>query len=152
MRWLRFRPRLVIEPAVPIFDTDARRHDSPRAKEPTADVESGDTAPRPRRRRLRILIWNAIFIGGTVFALFGQGGYLDLRRKEAELDEARHRVAERRAAVEAEREAVERLRVDPVAKERIAREQLGLAPPGEVQFLLPREGEGTLQSKAPEPE
>ena len=151
MRWLRFRPRLVIEPAVPMFDTDARRHDRPRPKDPAADVEAGQAA-RPRRRRLRIVIWNAIFIGGTVFALFGQGGYLDLRRREAERDEALRRLADRRAAVEVERHAVERLRVDPLAKERIAREQLGLAPPGEVQFLLPREGEGTLESTAPSPE
>jgi len=139
----------VIEPGVPIFDTDARRHDSPRTKD---DADPLTEPASPAHRRLRIVIWNAIFIGGAVAALFGQGGYLDLRRHQAEREEALARLEEQRAAVEAEREAIARLRVDPLAKERIAREELGLAPPGEIQFLLPREGESALQASAPRPE
>jgi len=139
MRWFGYRTRVVIEPSVPIFDTDARRHGGPR---PRGEVDPESEAAQRMRRRVRIVAWNVIFCAGALAAVVGRGGYLDLMRYRAERDDALARLAEQRQSVAAEREAIERLRVDPLAKERIAREQLGLAPPGEIQFLLPREDAG----------
>jgi len=136
MRWFRFRSRIVIEPSVPIFESDARRQDGPRARD--AASAPGERAPSRLRSRARILIWYAVFCFGAIAALVGQGGYIDLMRGRAERDQAFRRLEQQRSAVEVQREAIQSLRSDPLARERIAREQLGLAPPGEVQFLLPR--------------
>ena len=54
-------------------------------------------------------------------------------------------MALQQARVDAQKHSVEALRAEPDARERIAREQLGYARPGEVTFVLPEEapaGEG----------
>jgi cell division protein FtsB len=89
-----------------------------------------------RRHGVRFLIGLAIAAELSV-VLFGVNGYRDWQR-------LRREAVERRAAVALQREKVvslERLVDDlgraPYARERIAREELGLVGQGEIHFLLP---------------
>jgi len=96
---------------------------------------------------MRVLAFNVVFIGGILAALIGRGGYFDLVRHRGQRQEARLQAAEQQARNEALRRAIDALERDPAAKERIAREQLGMADPGEIQFLLPRD-----DAKTPAPD
>jgi len=149
MKRHRSRSRRVVEQSVPVFSTDARRADRPtRRGEP--DPESERSAKL--RRRVRVLAFNVVFIAGVVAALVGEGGFLDLGRKRAAREEARQEVAAQQAKNDRLRWEIEHLEKDPIARERIAREELGMARPGEIQFLLPRESYGLGSPAEPESE
>jgi len=94
-----------------------------------------------RRRRLRRrvvpLLLGAVFLAGTAAALFGEYGYLDLRRSRRELAEAEQRLQERVDRVRRLRLEVRELRHGTSGVERMAREELGFIRDGEVTFLLP---------------
>jgi cell division protein FtsB len=69
--------------------------------------------------------------------VFGPNGYLALRARQAEVRQLQaevRRLAENNQRLERE---LERLRNDPAAIERLAREEMKLARPGEVIFTLP---------------
>lgn len=69
--------------------------------------------------------------------VFGQNGYFTLRARRKEVRELELEV--RRLAEENQRleRDIERLRNDPSAIERVAREEMKLARPGEVIYTLP---------------
>jgi len=137
MDWLRFRRRTADATFVVEYPTDARRTlDDPR----TADLDPEAERKRKLRRGAMVFTLYTVFVAGAVAALFGEGGMTDLWRLQKELRTARLELAEQQRKVEALREAILRLRRDPSARERIAREELGLARPGEYIFLLPEEG------------
>jgi cell division protein FtsB len=145
MDWLRLRKRAVEATFVTEYPTDARRSiEDDRAGEPDPDLELG----RKLRRRVMVFILYTIFISGLVAAMFGQGGLLDLLRLHEDLGTARAELAEQQARVQSLRRQVERLRSDPAARERVAREELGLVKPGEVVFLLPRGEDDEEEPKA----
>ena len=133
--WLRFRRREGREPADRDF-TDAR------SVERAARQRELDPELRRRvklRRRALVLGLSAACLAGSLVAFVGKGGYLDMVRLRSEIAGLQADVQRRQAAVrELERE-VTRLENDPMARERVAREQLGLVLPGELDFLLPRE-------------
>jgi len=109
--------------------TDARRGRERRE-------ESGDGFWRkPLRWAFLVLL-----AGGVALAVFGEGGWLDSRASRQELAARQAELEEQYARVMALRREVERLKTDPAAIERIAREQLGFIRPGEIVFLVP-EGE-----------
>ncbi len=120
----------------PGFVTDARPADeSPRRQR--FDPEAGRRV-RFRRRAIAFVL-GSVFVAGSLAALFGSGGYVELRRQdrenaklEAEVRAARIRVAQLTAHVKG-------LESDPTYRERVAREQLGLVKPGEFSILLPRD-------------
>jgi cell division protein FtsB len=141
MSWLRHRSREVVEQTVPVFDTDARRMGGPQRRgEPDPEQIRADKL----KRRVLILGFNVIFIGGLLAALLGQGGYFDLMRLRTKRDVADRDLVQQQQRVEALEHRIDRLLHDPMARERIAREQLGMARPGEIQFLLPRDRPGLL--------
>ena len=140
MDWLRLRKRAVEATFVTEYATDARRAiDDLRGGEPDPDTELG----RLLRRRVAVFLLYAVFVGGAVAALFGNGGVIQLLRLHADLRAARSEVSDQRRAVEALQREVALLKEDPMARERIAREELGLARPGEVVFLLPLDGDAS---------
>ena len=94
---------------------------------------------------MRILAFNVVFVAGILAAFVGRGGYFDLARHRDQRQEARQQLAEQQARNDALQRTIELLEHDPAAKERIAREELGMASPGEVQFLLPREVEESAE-------
>jgi cell division protein FtsB len=95
---------------------------------------------RQTRRQRRILVALAVvFLGGTAAALFGNRGELDVQRQLVRFREMQEANAEHLARVQALRREVERLKKDPFAVERIAREDLGYVARGELTLLLPGE-------------
>jgi cell division protein FtsB len=80
-----------------------------------------------------------VFMGGIAAALFGDHGYLDAQRQERRFRELKELHEANQLRVEAIRKDIERLRSDPAAIERIAREDLGYVAPGELTLLLPGE-------------
>jgi cell division protein FtsB len=93
------------------------------------------------RRRVLVGSLYVVFSAGVVAALFGNGGLLDLIRLHGEMRDLQGQLVEQQTVVEELRREVERLESDPMAKERIAREELGMAKPGEKVYLLPKEDE-----------
>jgi cell division protein FtsB len=149
MSWLRKRTREVVEPTVPVAHTDARRFDGPtRRGDPDPDRRRSETL----RRRVRILAFNVVFFAGILAALLGRGGYFDLVRHRGQRQQVQQQVAEQQARNDALQRMIDLLEQDPAAKERIAREELGMANPGEIQFLLPRENGETAGAESPEDE
>ncbi len=140
--------------------SDARRSEEVReVAGPDPDLERR----RRRRRRVRNLLLGAVFVGGCIAALVGERGYLDSRRAQRELEDIARQVAEQERKVAELRNQAVRLRTDPSALERVAREHLGLARPGEVVVLFAggEEGRGELfpharspraEAAGPEPE
>jgi cell division protein FtsB len=84
------------------------------------------------------LLLGLVFAAGVLTALIGDGGYADLRRRRAEAAALAQQLDAQRARVAALQEEIVRLETEPSARERIAREELGLVLPGEIDFLLPR--------------
>jgi cell division protein FtsB len=90
-----------------------------------------------RRQRGAIVALVILFIGGTAAALFGDRGYLDVQRQRAHYRELRDLNALRLTRVKALRHEIDRLKDDPSAIERIAREDLGFVAKDEITLLLP---------------
>jgi cell division protein FtsB len=108
--------------------------DTPKdGKGPDPEIERRNV----RRQRSAIVAFVIVFLGGTAAALFGDRGYLDVERKRQQHRELAETHAARLERVEALRREVDRLRTDPTAVERIAREELGYVAPGEITLLLP---------------
>jgi cell division protein FtsB len=140
LRRLRLRKLPILEPPpVREWESDARRHGGRRGR--TQGVAPDPEQQRRERLRLHVSVFllASLFAVGGLAALFGDRGYLDLRRARRELRrlEEQHRLDRQR--LEALAEEVRTLRREPAALERIAREQLNLVKPGEILFLLPRE-------------
>jgi cell division protein FtsB len=105
---------------------------------------AGTPDPEIERRQLRrqrriVFTMVIVFLGGTAAALFGNRGELDVQRQRVRYLEMQEANAEHLARVQALRREVERLKTDPSAVERIAREDLGYVAKGEITLLLPGE-------------
>jgi cell division protein FtsB len=73
----------------------------------------------------------------VVHTVFGEHGYVALRRQQREMDRLQQeiqRLEEENKRLAAE---IEALKTDPQAVERVAREQLKLARPGERVLTIP---------------
>jgi cell division protein FtsB len=136
MPWFRRRRRPIQATVLTDYQTDAR---------PTSGVPSrAEPNPRAERRsrlRRRVLVASlyVVFSSGLIAALFGNGGLLDLVRLHGEMRDLQVRLVEQQTRVDQLRLEVGRLESDPLAKERIAREDLGMVKPGEKVYLLPKE-------------
>jgi cell division protein FtsB len=95
--------------------------------------------PPDPHRGLRRLLLASVFLAGCAALLFGERGVLDVERNRRQLKELQTQVVARKARVEKLRLLVESLETEPKALERVVREELGLARPGEVIILLPRD-------------
>ncbi len=135
MSWLRLRGRQARNHAEREF-TDARL-----VSEHARRLAVGPAAKRRLKLRRRALVLGLVGVGvaGSVAAFVGQGGYLDMLRLRGEIEGLRAEIGRRREVVERLQQQVRGLEQDSAARERIAREQLGLVRPGEIDFLLPRE-------------
>jgi cell division protein FtsB len=88
-------------------------------------------------RRKAVMLFSAVaFIALVVGSFLGDGGMLALWEGQARAEQARFELEELRAQNERLADEIRALRSDPRAIERIAREELGLAAPGEVVFVV----------------
>ena len=92
-----------------------------------------------RRRNGALAAFGAIFIVGSLAALFAERGYFDVRRARAQLAAQTAEVGRHQARVTALKREVEELQNDPKAIERIARQDLGYAAEGEIVLVLPKD-------------
>ena len=95
-----------------------------------------------RKQRGLIVALVIVFVGGTAAALFGDHGYLDVTRQRLHFRELRDAHAAHLQRVVALWHEVDRLKTDPSAVERIAREDLGYVARGELTLLLPGDDPG----------
>jgi cell division protein FtsB len=88
-----------------------------------------------RRNALQIL-------GLALFALlihdiFGPHGFIAMQRTQKEIEQVRDQIGKLNNENKSLSEQVTSLKTDPKAIERIAREEMGLARPGEIIYKLP---------------
>lgn len=111
----------------------------PVAKRATPRRPSRRQASAQARRTRKIFIFVVLLIAGvvTVAAVTGDRGYLDVRRQRARMQELQAEVSALNMENVALLEQVRALRKDPYTVEKIAREKLGYARPGEIIFRFP---------------
>jgi cell division protein FtsL len=81
-------------------------------------------------------------LGLALFALlvhdvFGPHGFIAMRRTQKEIDQIREQIVKLNDENKSLSEQVTSLKSDPKSIERIAREEMGLARPGEMIFKIP---------------
>jgi cell division protein FtsB len=96
-------------------------------------------------RYARYILALALFLI-AIHDLFGSHGLLAMRRTQSQLRELRGEIDRLNQENNDLNKQVQALRTDPKAVERIAREEMGLARPGEMIFKLP---EHPQESPAP---
>ncbi|HUO61485.1 MAG TPA: septum formation initiator family protein [Candidatus Acidoferrales bacterium] len=94
----------------------------------------------------RLQSWRTILASGgaTVLAvalgfhvLFGTNGWMAYRQKKAEYQQLQREVEQLRKDNESVQQQINSLKSDPKAIERVAREQLRYAKPGEIIYVMP---------------
>ncbi len=91
---------------------------------------------RPRYRRALILLGVALSVlaGNAIFGKGGLRALLEARRENQGIEQEIERLEEENRQLEGE---IQGLRSDPAAIEKLAREQMQMAKPGEIIFTLP---------------
>jgi cell division protein FtsB len=78
-----------------------------------------------------------VCIALIVHEIFGQHGYLALRRQQRELESLQQQIRQLQKENEELEQQIKALKSDPKAVERLAREQMRMARPGEIIYTLP---------------
>jgi cell division protein FtsB len=95
-----------------------------------------DEASPGLRRKAFLLAFGLVLLALVINTLFGDHGVIHLmaqRRKGAAIEQTIEQLREENARLTRE---IAALRSDPLTIERLAREELGLAAPGETVFLI----------------
>ncbi len=79
----------------------------------------------------------------------GERGYLQMRQRHKEVRQLELEVDHLQEENQRLGQLIQRLRSDPAAIERIAREEMKLARPGEVIFTLPAPRPGEARTQPP---
>lgn len=110
--------------------------DEPTLDHPVSPERAAASEPARPFRSVTLAV-----IGVVAVLLVGAGiqSYGDLARARERQHELETRLEETRRRIESLEVRIERLREDPVLLERLAREELGLARPGERVIVLPEE-------------
>ena len=90
-----------------------------------------------RIRRLAFLALALVMIFLVVHEIFGDHGYLALRRRRRELETLQQQVKQLQEENKKLEDEIKALKSDPKAIEKLAREQMKLARPGEIIYILP---------------
>ncbi len=88
------------------------------------------------RKNVRQILALALF-ALLVHDVFGQHGFIAMRRTQKEIDQIREQIGKLNDENKSLSAQVTSLKSDPKSIERIAREEMGLARPGEMIFKLP---------------
>ena len=92
-----------------------------------------DAYVRKNARQILILALFALL----VHDIFGAHGFIAMRRTQKEIDRVREQIGKLNNENKSLANQVNSLKTDPKAIERIAREEMGLARPGEIIYKLP---------------
>ena len=95
-----------------------------------------DDAVAYARRHMREILCLALF-GLLVHDVFGPHGFIAMRRTQKEIEQIRAEIGKVNDENKSLADQVNALKTDPKSIERIAREEMGLARPGELIFKLP---------------
>ena len=90
-----------------------------------------------RYQRGAILALALICIALVVHEIFGEHGYMALRRQRKDFDALQQQIQQLQKENQQLEEQVKALKTDPQAIEKMARERMGMARPGELIFTLP---------------
>jgi cell division protein FtsB len=101
----------------------------------------------PIGRRIVVFVVVIVALAVLIGAIFGDRGYLEVRRRREAYAALSREVDEMAARNAALRREIAGLRSDPYVIEKLAREKLGYARPGEVIYLLPPAAEGEVPPK-----
>ncbi len=93
--------------------------------------------PTFSRRRLLMGVLALGLLTLMVHTVFGEHGYLALRRQQREMDRLQQEITRLEQENKRLTEEIESLKSDPLAVERVAREQLKMARPGERVITIP---------------
>jgi cell division protein FtsB len=88
------------------------------------------------RKNLRQILGIALF-ALLVHDVFGPHGFIAMRRTQKEIDQIREQIVKMNEQNKSLTDQVTSLKSDPQSIERIAREEMGLARPGEMIFKIP---------------
>ena len=88
------------------------------------------------RRNARQILGLALF-ALLVHDIFGAHGFIAMRRTQKEIEEIRQQIGKINTENKSLSDQVNSLKTDPKAIERIAREEMGLARPGELIYKIP---------------
>ncbi len=88
---------------------------------------------RQNARQILILSFFALL----VHDIFGAHGFIAMRRTQKEIQQIRQQIGKLNDENKSLNEQVTSLKTDPKAIERIAREEMGLARPGEMIYKIP---------------
>jgi cell division protein FtsB len=91
----------------------------------------------PFARRYSKELWVLAFVLLAVHDVFGAHGVLAMRRSQKEAAQIRQEIQRLDDENRRLQDRVKALKTDPTAIERIARDEMGLARPGELIFKLP---------------
>ena len=97
------------------------------------------------RRRASMLMGIAL-AALLIHDVFGEHGFLAMRRARIEAEELQQEIQKINAENARLAEEVKALKSDPRIIERIAREEMGLAKPGELIFKLPPKAEAPKET------
>jgi cell division protein FtsB len=88
------------------------------------------------RKNARQILGLALF-ALLVHDVFGPHGFIAMRRTQKEIEQIREQIGKMNDENKSLTEQVNSLKTDPKSIERIAREEMGLARPGEMIFKIP---------------
>jgi cell division protein FtsB len=88
------------------------------------------------RKNARQILGLALF-ALLVHDIFGAHGFIAMRRTQKEIEQVRQQIGKLNDENKSLTDEVTSLKTDPKAIERIAREDMGLARPGELIYKLP---------------
>lgn len=91
----------------------------------------------PKYQRAVILGLALFCVALIVHEIFGAHGYLALRRERKDYDALQQKIQKLQQENQRLESQIKALKSDPKAIEKLAREQMGLARPGEIIFTLP---------------
>ncbi len=103
------------------------------------------------RRRLVLASLGLALLALLVHTLFGARGFMALRRQQAELERLEQEIQRLEQENRKLLEEIQALQSDPNAVERVAREELKLARPGEKVIIIPEKPPGAANGQEKKP-
>ena len=107
--------------------------------------------PTSNRRKLMLAALGLGLLALAVHTVFGEHGYLALRKERKELERLESEIHRLEKENERLAEEIRTLKTDPRAVERVAREELKMARPGEKVIILPERAAGTKPEEEKKP-